>query len=138
MSHYVALLHKDKDSDIGVSFPDLPGCISAGSTIEEALSMAEEALAGHLDAMAGHGLEIPAPSSLDAVMADPGNRDGIAVLVPAPHPDGRAVRVNITLPEGLLRRIDARTGNRSRFLAEAAERALAGAEGAVRRSARRR
>jgi predicted RNase H-like HicB family nuclease len=138
MVHYVALLHKDTDSDIGVSFPDLPGCISAGSTLEEALSMAEEALAGHFEAMADHGLEIPAPSSLDAVMADPENRDGIAVLVPAPEPDRRAVRVNITLPERLLRRIDERTGNRSRFLAEAAERALAEAGGAARRSARRR
>jgi predicted RNase H-like HicB family nuclease len=47
MTAYVALIHKDPDSDYGVSFPDLPGCVSAGSTLDEAIALAHEALALH-------------------------------------------------------------------------------------------
>jgi hypothetical protein len=57
-------------------------------------------------------------------MNDPNNRTGVAVLIPAPEAPDRAVRINITLPERLLRRIDEHTGNRSRFLADAAAQAL--------------
>jgi predicted RNase H-like HicB family nuclease len=124
MRHYIALIHKDPDSDFGVSFPDFPGCVSAGSTLQEAFTMATEALSGHIACMAEEGFSIPEPSLVDTVAADPDNRDGVIVLVPAPEPAGRVVRVNITLPEPLLRRIDAQTDNRSRFLARAAERVL--------------
>jgi len=41
MRAYIALIHKEPDSDYGVSFPDLPGCISAGLTLDEARAMAE-------------------------------------------------------------------------------------------------
>jgi predicted RNase H-like HicB family nuclease len=45
---YIAYLHKDKGSDFGVSFPDFPGCITAGRNLEEARRMAVEALAMHI------------------------------------------------------------------------------------------
>ena len=45
---YIAYLHKDKDSDFGVSFPDFPGCVTAGRTLEEARQMAVEALTLHM------------------------------------------------------------------------------------------
>jgi predicted RNase H-like HicB family nuclease len=125
MRHYIALIHKEPDSDFGVSFPDFPGCVTAGSTLQEAFAMAEEALAGHVEAMMEEGEVIPEPSDADAVMADPENRDGVVVLVPMPDDAAKIIRVNVTLPAGLLRRIDARTNNRSRFLAKAAEKALA-------------
>ena len=124
MRHYIGLIHKEADSDFGISFPDFPGCVSAGSTLDEALAMGREALAGHIEAMAEAGEPIPEPSDVDAVMEDPENRDGVVVLVPAPDLSGKAVRVNVTLPEGLLRRIDEAAPNRSRFLAEAAEELL--------------
>jgi predicted RNase H-like HicB family nuclease len=44
MRYYIAVIHKDADSDFGVSFPDLPGCITAGRTLDEARVMAAEAL----------------------------------------------------------------------------------------------
>lgn len=125
MRHYIALIHKESDSDFGVSFPDFPGCVTAGSTLQEALAMAEEALAGHVEAMIEEGEVVPEPSDADAVLADPENRDGVVVLVPMPDDVAKIIRVNVTLPAGLLRRIDARTNNRSRFLAKAAEKALA-------------
>jgi predicted RNase H-like HicB family nuclease len=124
MRHYIALIHKDIDSDYGVSFPDFPGCVTAGSTLQEALTMAQEALAGHIAILREDGETIPAPSDMDRIMVETENRDGIAILVPAPERDEKIVRVNITFPEGLLRRIDAVADNRSRFLAVAAEKAL--------------
>ena len=83
MSQYIALIHKEANSDYGVSFPDFPGCVTAGSTVEEALVMAREALVGHIEAMIEKGLAIAEPSSMDAIMQDTANRDGVAVIVPA-------------------------------------------------------
>ena len=124
MRHYIGLIHKEAESDFGISFPDFPGCVSAGSTLDEALAMGREALEGHIEVMAEAGEPIPEPSDVDTVMQDPEHRDGVVVLVPAPDLSGKAVRVNVTLPEGLLQRIDEAAPNRSRFLAEAAEKLL--------------
>lgn len=74
---YIAYLHKDKTSDFGVSFPDFPGCITAGRTLEEAHKMAAEALALHMAGMQEDGEEIPEPSTLDDLANDP-TREGAA------------------------------------------------------------
>jgi predicted RNase H-like HicB family nuclease len=55
---YIAYLHKDKNSDYGVSFPDFPGCITAGSSLEEARAMAAEALALHVTGMRAESLSL--------------------------------------------------------------------------------
>ena len=70
MTTYIALLRKDPDSDFGVDFPDFPGCITAGSTLEETRRMAAEALEFHIEGMLEEGLSIPLPSALDAIMAE--------------------------------------------------------------------
>jgi predicted RNase H-like HicB family nuclease len=128
MRAYIALIHKEADSDYGVSFPDLPGCVSAGVTLDEARAMAEEALALHIEGMAEDGDAIPEPSSMEEVMADRENRDAVAILVSAPVQTFRSVRVNITLPEDTLRAIDAYAEaagfTRSGFLARAARQAM--------------
>jgi predicted RNase H-like HicB family nuclease len=64
-SGYIALVHKDKDTSYGVSFPDVPGCISAGDTFEEAIDSASVALAGHLAIMEADGDPIPNARSLE-------------------------------------------------------------------------
>ena len=129
MRYYIGIIHKDADSDFGISFPDFPGCVSAGADLSELAGMGEEALRGHIALMAEAGLAIPEPSSMDAVMADADFRDGTPVLVPAPAVSGRAVRVNITLPEDELRQIDefaeANGFTRSGFLLRAARREMA-------------
>ena len=84
MAHYIALIHKDADSDYGVSFPDLPGVITAGSNLDEARKMATEALAFHLEGLAEDGEAVPEPSSLEEIMAIAENRDGVAVLIEVP------------------------------------------------------
>ena len=124
MPSYIGLIRKDIDSDFGVDFPDFPGCISAGGTIDEARRMVQEALELHVEGMIEDGENLPEPASLDAIMTDPDNADAVAFLATLPEPAERSVRVNITLPERLLRRIDARAANRSAFLARAAEKAL--------------
>ena len=125
MTSYIGLIRKDADSDFGVDFPDFPGCVSAGATLDEARRMAQEALELHVSGMVEDGEELPAPSSLEAIMADPENGDAVAFLATLREPADRTVRVNITLPERLLRRIDERATNRSAFLTRAAEKALA-------------
>jgi predicted RNase H-like HicB family nuclease len=78
---YIAVIHKDADSDYGVSFPDLPGVVTAGKDLDDARAMAEEALALHIEGLVEDGEAIPEASSLEAIMADPENRDGVAILV---------------------------------------------------------
>jgi predicted RNase H-like HicB family nuclease len=129
MRNYIALIHKEADSDYGVSFPDLPGLISVGSSLDEARVMASEALAFHLEGLAQEGQALPEPSSLEVVMSDPANRDGVAVLIAAPlSGTPKVVRVNITVAEDLLNAIDqhaeAHGFTRSGFLASAARRAI--------------
>ena len=128
MRPYIALIHKEAGSDYGVSFPDLPGCISAGSTLDDARAMAAEALSLHLEGLAEDGDAIPEPSSLEEIMASAENRYGVAILVDPPRAPEKAVRVNITLPEALLTSIDkhaeAHGQTRSGFLAEAARREI--------------
>jgi len=128
MQNFIGLIHKDPDSDYGVSFPDFPGVATAGMDLDDARRMAEEALAFHVEGMIEDGEAIPEPSSLEAIMSDPENGDAVAVLIPLRTPAKKAVRVNITLAEDLLRAIDAHAEahglTRSGFLARAAERQM--------------
>jgi predicted RNase H-like HicB family nuclease len=81
MTYYIGVIHKDPHSDFGISFPDFPGCISAGSTLEEVMAMGREALTFHMEGMAEDHQPIPAPSPIEAVMADPDFADGTPVLI---------------------------------------------------------
>lgn len=83
MRHYIALIHKDPDSDYGVSFPDLPGLITAGTDLDDARAMAADALAFHLEGLAEDGEAVAEPSSLEAIMVSAENRGAVAVLIPA-------------------------------------------------------
>lgn len=69
-SGYIALVHKDNGTSYGVSFPDVPGCISAGDTFEEAIGNASVALAGHLAVMEADGDTIPSARSLEELKQD--------------------------------------------------------------------
>lgn len=128
MNHYIAIIHKDKDSDFGVSFPDLPGCISAGRTLEEARLMAIEALEVHITYMIEEGFPIPEPSSLDAVIQHEDYEGAVAVLPVPLEIEQRIQRVNISVPERDLARIDRHVShhglNRSQFLVRSALNAI--------------
>ena len=132
MEKYVAVLRKTPSSDFGVEFLDLPGCFSAGSTLEEAKAMASEALRLHLDGLAEDEAAVPQPSDLDAVeqmLRDKRGDDFYALVeVEAEPAEQRVVRVNITIEEKLLRDIDSAAAeegmSRSGFLAEAARKTM--------------
>ena len=90
MAGYIALVHKDKDTSYGVSFPDVPGCISAGDTFEEAIANAAEALAGHFAMLRADGDRIPRPRTIEALREDvefiADATDAVIAFV-APHSD---------------------------------------------------
>jgi predicted RNase H-like HicB family nuclease len=93
----------------GVIVPDLPGCFSAGDSLDEAVTGAEEAAAAWIDATLDAGGAIPAPSSLEALRDNPefaGWTFGVITLDPALL-DDTSERVNITLPRRVLKRLDA-------------------------------
>lgn len=106
-TEYIAYLHKDRKSDYGVSFPDFPGCITAGSTLEEARRMAAQALAFHIRGMREDGEAIPEPSSLDDLRDDPSIKGAVAFLVAVSQPE-KTIRINITARESQIAEIDRR------------------------------
>ena len=124
--YFVAIIEKAEDG-LSVFFPDLPGCTSAGPTLEQAVANAEEALALHLDGMAADREAIPNPTPLDQVECDPEAEEHARLLVRAEMP-GRIVRFNVTMDEGLLAAADAaaqrRSQTRAGFLADAVRAVL--------------
>jgi predicted RNase H-like HicB family nuclease len=139
---FPAILIRDAgvaDAPIGVVFPDLPGCTSQGDDPRHAAEMALEALAAHAEAVIADGEALPEPSAPGTVpdWLDPTESEVLAhLLVPVELP-GRSVRVNITLDEGLLQRVDraatAQGFTRSGLLAEAARNWLARGKQAPKR-----
>jgi predicted RNase H-like HicB family nuclease len=129
---YIALLRKDPDSDFGVDFPDFPGCITAGSALEETRAMAAEALAFHIEGMLEENLPIPEPSRLDVVMADPDNAEAIPFPVAVPDRLSGAGQIEIILPADELEKLDAlakkRGTTRQALLTKAVRRLLADAK----------
>lgn len=106
--HYPVVLHKDADSDYGVTVPDLPGCFSAGATVEEALSQVVEAIELHLEGLLLDNEPLPLPQPLEEHQHNPDYADGVWALVAVDlsRIGGKSKRVNITLPERLLTVMD--------------------------------
>ncbi|WP_416877298.1 type II toxin-antitoxin system HicB family antitoxin [Litorimonas sp.] len=127
---YIALIHKDGDSDYGVSFPDFPGCITAGDTFDQAMAMAKEALGFHAEGMIEDGESLPAPSSYEKIKADKAGfwaedlADAEIARVPLLINIAAPKRINISLDKNLLSAIDQAAKEqgmtRSAFLASAA------------------
>jgi predicted RNase H-like HicB family nuclease len=109
MRYPIAIEPGTDTTAFGVIVPDLPGCFSAGDTLDEAMAGAEEAAAAWVDAALDAGSAIPAPSSLEALRREPdyaGWTFGVITLDPALLDDA-VERVNITLPRRVLKRLDA-------------------------------
>lgn len=78
MTHYVAIVEEEEGKAVGVWFPDLPGCISAGDSLDEAMTNAAEALALWIDVTKKHGDEVPPPRALTELKRDPEIAEDIA------------------------------------------------------------
>jgi predicted RNase H-like HicB family nuclease len=121
-----ALIH-DEDGAYGISFPDFPGCVSGGGSLDEALARGAETLMFHIEGMVADSDPLPVPRSLEQLRSDPmflADSEGAVVAVVPVELPGKAVRVNVSMDEHLLDAIDraarARGQTRSAFLAEAA------------------
>lgn len=128
MTNYLGLIQQE-EGIYGIIFPDLPGCVSSGRTTDEAYKNGVEALALHLDGMQQDHEPIPVPRDLTAIQVAHEDwyslQDAIVVLVPYVSHQDKYVRVNVTLPQSLLGKIDRITKNRSALLTKAAENYLA-------------
>nr|WP_321457204.1 type II toxin-antitoxin system HicB family antitoxin [uncultured Cohaesibacter sp.] len=130
---YLAFIHEENGA-YGVSFPDFPGCVTAGDTEQEALTNAIEALGGHVATMEDVGEPIPAPgtykTALRPVDLEELKEGATLATVPLIVDRGQTKRVNVTFDPGLLDAIDdeAKRLNmtRSSFLASAARNMMAG------------
>lgn len=124
---YPVYVHKDEGSAYGLTFPDFPGCFSAADELADLPRMAQEAVEVHFE---GEEMEIPVPSAPEQWAADERFKGGYWMLVDIDLAKihSQPVRLNISLPEYLVTRIDnyakAHHLSRSGFLAKAAEREM--------------
>lgn len=128
MLYPIAISMGDETHAYGVVVPDVPGCFSAGDTLEEAFSNAKEAIEFHIEGMLEDGESIPQPTSLEAHKNNPEYTDFTFALVDVDltHLMGKSEKINVTLPSLLIRRIDELVARnpeyktRSGFLAQVA------------------
>jgi predicted RNase H-like HicB family nuclease/uncharacterized protein (DUF1778 family) len=128
MMLFPVVVHKDPRSAFGVTIPDIPGCFTAGATLDEALRNVQEAVELHLE----EADDVPVASALDRWTSNPDYRDGLFALVDIDLAflEDETVRVNITAKRSALAVIDrvakARGEDRSEFLIRAALERVAG------------
>ena len=126
MKFTIAIEPGTRKAAFGVAVPDLPGCFSAGDTVEEAFDNAREAIEAHCEVLAEEGKSIPTPRPMSTWQKDSEYRGwtwGI-VDVPVDRFFGPAEKINITVPGRLLKQIDeyakSHGQTRSAFLTKAA------------------
>jgi len=105
---YAVIIHKEKKSDFGVTVPDLPGCFSAGSTLEAALTNTEEAVLTHVEGMLIDNEIIPQPSPFDKILEQSKKEKGTIAVISVDFTKlaGKSRRINISIPERLLSKFD--------------------------------
>jgi predicted RNase H-like HicB family nuclease len=131
MKFIIAIEPATANTSFGVVVPDLPGCFSAGDTLDEAVSNAHEAIDLWCETILEDGKDVPIGKSIAVHQADPEFAGWVWAVVDVPVEKylGPAEKINITVPRLLLSRIDeyarAHGASRSGFLAEAARQAMA-------------
>ncbi|MEZ4861431.1 MAG: type II toxin-antitoxin system HicB family antitoxin [Caldilineaceae bacterium] len=105
---YPVVIHKEANSDYGVTVPDLPGCFTAGETVDDALVQAVEAIECHIEGLLLDHEPIPAQRSIEEHRRNPDYTDALWALVTIDLSklSGKAKRINITLPERLVSTVD--------------------------------
>jgi predicted RNase H-like HicB family nuclease len=102
------VIHKDAESDFSVTVPDLPGCFSAGSTIEEAMDMSREAIECHIEGIFIDNESIPTASAIEQHQQNEDFKDGIWAIIDVDLSQLSipSKSVNIEIPEILLNTVD--------------------------------
>lgn len=106
--NYAIAIEQEPGKAYGVQVPDLPGFFSAGDTIDEAIINSGEAAAFHLEGLLDAGESIPSPRGIETHSANPDYARMIWALVSVDLSSfsGKSKRLNISLPERVLRSID--------------------------------
>lgn len=119
---YPAIIHKE--DGYWVEFPDLDGCFTNGSTLEETMEMAREALGLYLVSLMEHAQEIPAPSAITDVHAEDGQVTYVSTDVDAYRRDTRAVKKMLSIPAWLAKEAETRNISLSKVLQDALKEQL--------------
>ena len=131
MERYIALFEYDENDRCGVVFPDFPGLTFTGDNYDDTYRIAHEGLALYLGGIGEKEQPIPRPRTLERIKREwedwpkwEKNYKFLVVPIAVIPANQKSIRVNVMMPEGTLRLIDAVSKNRSAFLANAAERLL--------------
>lgn len=108
MARYPALIDGEEGA-YGVAFPDLPGVVAMGDTLDEALVNAEEALRDSAVEAENDSVELARPSAIETVTVPSGSA---LVSVPLIRFSGRRVRANMMLSEGVVEFMDSEASRR--------------------------
>ncbi len=109
MRYPIVIEPREGDQAYGVVVPDLPGCFSAGDTLDEAFAEAQEAAIGWIETELDEGHDIPQPSPMEVVVANPDYKGWIfgCIDVPSEPLSAKTECISITLPQCVLHRLDA-------------------------------
>jgi len=128
---YPVAIQKDEDSCYGVTVPDIPGCFSAGESLDEAINNTQEAISGHLEILAEEGELAAKPSTVDDHIKNDDFAEATWAYVDVDISAflGKTEKATVTLPKLLITKIDALVAaggakNRSSFLADSALKSL--------------
>ena len=132
MTMYAVYLWEEGEHDYAVTSHDFPGFVTSAKTLDEVVRNAVKGLAFHMQSMIKNKEDIPEPASikdaLEALDEDPYSDAATLIMVDIPDATEKSVRCNVTLPESLVKLIDAeanlRNTTRSGFLKDAALREL--------------
>lgn len=119
---YPAILHNE--DGYWIEFPDLEGCQTCGSTLEETMELAQEALGLYLVSLMENHQEVPAPSDLADLSADEGQLTYVSTDVDAYRRDTRAVKKMLSIPAWLAKEAEAKNVSLSKVLQEALKERL--------------
>ena len=108
MLRYPALIDGE-DGAYGVTFPDLPGVVAMGETLDQALVNAEDALRDYAIETEKDGQARISPGAIEEVTPPAGST---LVSIPLIHLSGRSIRANMMLDEGVLAFIDSEAKRR--------------------------
>jgi predicted RNase H-like HicB family nuclease len=126
---YWAEVCKDEGNpNLGIVFPDFPGCVSCGETMEEVLWMAQEALQGHIRCMEQDNEEIPEPSDYENAVKKSEDDAWMFIPVTVEVQSPKRIKINISLPEDILYKVDSQAKNlnmsRSALIAQTLQKTI--------------
>ncbi len=113
---YPAIFHMNSDQSYTITYPDLPGCISEGKSLGNALHMAQAALTQWIEYLTDENQEIPRASSIHEIESEVGE---FVNLIRADVKDGRAVRRTVSIPKWMDEQASEQNLSLSRILQDA-------------------